>query len=275
MSIRGEVPDGLYKQITFTFNPWSPNIWLKKRFFDRVEAGTGGDDIFCLTTNYKCNEWLDDHDRALFADMAEFHPRRYHIEGLGNWGIAEGLVFENWEELDFDVNDLMRVTDKHGKPIYSYYYGLDWGFSNDPTAFIAILASSKTKEIFIFDEMYGYRMTNPEISSSLIRMGYGKCLIRADSSEPKSIEEVKRGGINRIRPAEKGADSVRAGIHKVQSYTMYVHPSCKNTMIELSNYVWDKNKDGKVMNEPIDEFNHLMDALRYAVEPLGKQTFSF
>ena len=114
MSIRGEMPEPLFKQHTFTFNPWSEKIWLKARFFDKV--GTDGlskdEDILALTKNYDCNEFLGEDDIRIFEKMKEENPRRYSIEGLGEWGIAEGLVFENWQELDFDAEYMKRQLDR-------------------------------------------------------------------------------------------------------------------------------------------------------------------
>ena len=274
LSIRGQLPPGYFKQITMTFNPWSENIWIKKRFFDAYDRGER-DNLFCATTNYLCNEFLDDADIAVFDEMKESNPRRYQIEGLGDWGVAEGLVYNNWEELEFDENRLKTMTDRHDVPVYTEIYGLDWGFSNDPTAVIAALVNEKTKEIFIYDEIYGYRMTNQAIATAIKAKGWEKCLITADSSEPKSIEEVRQFGIQRIRPAKKGPDSVRAGIQKLQDYHIYVHPRCCNTLVEFNNYVWDKDKDGRVLNIPMDSYNHAMDAFRYGAEKVGQQNFSF
>lgn len=257
MSIRGALPDGYFKQIVFSFNPWSENIWIKKRFFDAYDAGDTKN-IGCYTTTYMCNEFLGQDDRDIFEEMKEKNPRRYKIEGLGNWGISQGLVYSNWEELEFDVQELRLKLDAQDMPVYKELYGLDWGFSNDPTAFVAVLASEKTREIFIYDEMYKYRQTNDMIARDLKAKGYDKCLIMADSSEPKSIEEVRLKGIQRIRPAVKGPDSVRAGIQKLQEYHIYVHPRCVNTIIELNNYAWDVDKDGRTLNEPIDSFNHCL-----------------
>lgn len=273
-SIRGDLPDGYFKQITFTFNPWSENIWLKKRFFDRYESGDR-EDLYCCTTNYLCNEFLGTDDLKMFERLKVENQRRYEIEGLGNWGIADGLVFNNWHEVEFDVNALKNVTDRYDQPEYKEVFGLDWGFSNDPTAFVAALVNEKTREIYIYDEIYKKRLTNQMIADEIKMRGYQKCLIVADSSEPKSIEEVRQFGISRIRPAKKGPDSVRAGIQKLQDYTIYVHPRCSNTIVELNNYVWDKNKDGKALNQPIDDYNHILDAFRYACEKIGRNTFSF
>jgi phage terminase large subunit len=137
------------------------------------------------------------------------------------------------------------------------------------------MVNERAKQIFVFDEMYKYKMTNQMIADEITLMGYGKELITADSSEPKSIEEVRTFGLQRIRPAKKGPDSVRAGIQKLQDYTIYVHPRCTNAIVEFNNYVWDKDKDGKTLNEPIDEYNHFMDAFRYACEKIGQNNFSF
>jgi phage terminase large subunit len=166
-------------------------------------------------------------------------------------------------------------TNRDGTPVYKEVFGLDWGFTNDPTAVIACMVSEKTREIFVWDEIYGYKMTNQMVAAAIKGHNLDNCLIIADSAEPKSIEEVRQMGIQRIRPAKKGADSVRAGIQKIQDYKIYVHPKCPNALVELNNYIWDKDKDGRVLNQPVDDYNHLMDALRYACEKIGMDNFSF
>lgn len=259
MSIRGELPQGYFKQLTLTFNPWSEKHWLKKRFFDAES-----DDILAITTTYQCNEFLGDDDRAIFADMKERFPRRYSIEGLGNWGIAEGLVYENWEEKEFDYREILKVS-----PWCRALFGLDFGYTNDPVGFVALLLDEENKEIFIFDEHYQKAMINPDIAEMLKSKGYAKERIIADSAEPKSIAELRKLGIPRITAALKGPDSVRHGIQRVQGYRMFVHPRCGNTMMELHNYVWDTKTDGTVDSKPIDDYNHIMDALRYATEGIG------
>ena len=176
LSIRGNLPEGYFKQITFTFNPWSENIWLKKRFFDAYDRGER-DNIFCLTTNFMCNEFLGDDDRKVFEEMKTKNKRRYEIEGLGNWGIAEGLVFNNWEELEFDIQKMRSMLNRDGTPMYKELFGLDWGFTNDPTAMVACMVSEKTKEIFIFDEFYKYKMTNQMIADELKKHNIHKELI--------------------------------------------------------------------------------------------------
>lgn len=256
MSIRGELPKGYFKQITLSFNPWSEKHWLKKRFFDVKD-----EDVLAITTNYTCNEFLGEDDKKLFEKMKINNPRRYNIEGLGNWGIAEGLVYSNFEELDFDVEEI-----KKRKNIKSAF-GLDFGYTNDPTAFIASLIDLDNMEIFIFDEHYQKAMSNKMIANMIKYKGYSKERIIGDSSEPKSIDDIKREGIYRLKGARKGKDSILNGIQYIQDFKIYVHPKCENTMIELSNYVWD-TKEGNVINKPIDDYNHLMDALRYSLEDI-------
>lgn len=261
MSIRGEVPKGYFKQLTLTFNPWSEKHWLKKRFFDKKD-----EDIFAITTTYKCNEFLGEDDRKIFEKMQRNNPRRYSIEGEGNWGIAEGLVYDNWEVKEFDYKEISK------RPTAKSCFGLDFGYTNDPTAFICLLVDEEAKEIYIFDEHYQKAMKNNDIANMIKYKGYSKERIIADSAEPKSIDELKMFGITRVQNAAKGKDSILNGIQFIQQYKIYVHPTCENTVIELSNYVWD-NKDGQILNKPIDDYNHLMDAFRYAMEQLKKPRF--
>ena len=259
LSIRGELPDNYYKQFIITFNPWNEHHWLKKRFFDNPD-----DNTLALTTTYKCNEWLGSDDIALFEQMKIRNPRRFRIEGEGEWGISEGLIYENFVEQEFDYREISKR--KNARAVF----GLDWGYSNDPTAFICAIVDQDTKEIYIFDEHYQKAMVNSEIASMIKYKGYAKEQIIGDSSEPKSIEELKRAGITRIKPAAKGKDSILNGIQFIQDFKLIVHPKCENTIIELSNYCWD-TKDGIAINRPIDAYNHLMDALRYSMEQIKRK----
>ena len=256
MSIRGELPKGYFKQITLSFNPWSEKHWLKKRFFDVKD-----EDVLAITTNYTCNEFLGEDDKKLFEKMKINNPRRYNIEGLGNWGIAEGLIYNNFEELDFDIEEIKKRENIKSA------FGLDFGYTNDATAFICSLIDLDNMEIFIFDEHYQKAMSNKMIADMIKYKGYAKERIVGDSSEPKSIDDIKRQGIYRIKGARKGKDSILNGIQYIQDFKIYVHPKCENTIIELSNYVWD-TKEGNVINRPIDDYNHLMDALRYSLEDI-------
>lgn len=265
-SIRGEVPEGLFKQITMTFNPWNQKHWIKKRFFDVTDP-----DILARTTNYTCNEWLDEADRKLFEQMKQNNPRRYQVAGLGNWGVAEGLVYENWKEEAFDIDAIRRLDSVKA------IFGLDFGYTNDPSALFCGLIDAKAKTIWVFDEMYEKGMSNERIYQKILSLGYAKEKIRADSAEPKSIDRLRELGLVNIKAARKGKDSVNNGIDYLQDFWFIVHPRCVNFITEIGNYSWDKDtKTGKVLNKPIDDFNHLMDAMRYGAEDYIKgDVFSF
>ena len=255
-SIRGKIEEPLYKQITLTFNPWNEQHWIKKRFFD-----TEDENIMAKTTNYMCNEWLDESDKKLFEDMKKNNPRRYQVAGLGEWGITDGLVYENWRELEFDWREILNKRQK-AKAVF----GLDFGYTNDPAAFFCGILDQEQKEIYVFDEIYQKGMQNTTIYSNIEKLGFKKEIIVADSSEPKSIEHLRGLGLYRIKPSKKGKDSINAGIQFIQDFKIFIHPRCVNFITEISNYAWDKDKFGKALNKPIDDFNHLMDAMRYALE---------
>lgn len=254
---RGEIPPHLFKQTTLTFNPWSEHHWLKKRFFDKPK-----DDCDCYSTNYLINEFLDKTDKAIFERLKEENPRRYAVAGLGEWGIAEGLIFENWVVEDFEHSKL--GADDNTEWQYNSFFGLDYGYSNDPTAFIVFAANPIKKEIFIYDEHYETKMLNSDIAEMIKAKGYAKERIRADAAEPKSNEDLRRLGLSRLVSSIKGKDSVINGITAIQEYKIKVHPSCKNTISELSSYCWKKDKADNGTNVPEDKNNHLMDAMRYA-----------
>lgn len=267
-SIRGGIPKetGLFKQITLTFNPWNEKHWLKARFFDAPPDP----DILALTTNYLCNEWLDQADLKVFETMRENNPRRYQVAGLGGWGIVEGLVFENWKEEAFEKAAIAK------KPDVVSAFGLDFGYTNDPTALFCGLVSQEEKTIWVFDELYEKALSNRAICDRVTAMGYAKERIRADCAEPKSIDELRELGLYRITPARKGRDSINNGIQYIQDYRIVIHPRCVNFLTEISNYTWAEDKFGGKLNRPIDAFNHLMDAMRYALEDvLVGPAFSF
>lgn len=264
-SIRGKIEGPLYKQITLTLNPWNERHWIKKRFFDVKD-----ENVMAKTTNYMCNEWLDESDKKLFEDMKKNNPRRYQVAGLGEWGIVEGLVYENWEEKEFDVNEISRHEGVKSA------FGLDFGYTNDPSAFFCGLIDVANKKIYVFDEIYRNAMKNREIAEEIIRKGYGKEKIVADSQEPKSIDELYDLGLKGIRKSRKGKDSINNGVQYIQDYKIIIHPRCVNFITEISNYMWDKDKFDNPINKPVDDFNHLMDAMRYALESYSKgPTFSF
>jgi len=251
---RGKIPPPLYKQTTITFNPWSEDHWLKKRFFD-----TASPHVATFSTNYLVNEFLDNTDRLVFERMKLSNPRKYEVAGLGNWGISEGLVFENWT-----VGKKEIKKDEEFK--WKSFFGLDYGYTNDPTAFVAFMANPVDREIYIYNEFYQKRMLNCHIAERIREMGFAKERIRADCAEPKSNDDLRRLGIGRITPSVKGRDSILNGISAINEYRITVNPKCVNMIRELSTYVYDERRNDRGQRMPKDTENHLCDALRYAFE---------
>lgn len=263
-SIRGEMPEGLFRQVTLTFNPWNEHHWLKKRFFDNP---TDPEDVFAITTDYRCNEWLSPDDLKLFETMKRDNPRRYSVAGLGNWGIVEGVIYENYEERAFDLDEIRK------QPGIRSAFGLDFGYTNDPSALFCGLVDTANKLLYVFDELYERGLTNDALCSKITQKGYAKEQITADSAEPKSIDELRALGLYRVRGAHKGKDSIAHGIQYLQNYKIIIHPQCVNFQREIANYAWKVDRNGARLNVPIDDENHLMDAMRYAMEDVATPEF--
>lgn len=271
MSIRGDRDPGYINQLMLTFNPWNEHHWLKRRFFDHPDA-----DVLAMTTTYQCNEWLSPADRALFDKMRVQSPRRFAVEGLGEWGVSEGLIYTNWETARLDVPSLLRQRDSHGDSMRALY-GMDFGFAQDPTAAVEVLVDNENHRLYITDEIYGRGLTNDDIIMELRRHGWLGRRITADSAEPRTINELRRLGAERIVGARKGPDSIRAGIQRLQDWRMVVDVNCENVIRELSNYQWKTERaTGRQLPRPLENGNdHAMDALRYATEGLEGESFSF
>ncbi|MCY1587596.1 PBSX family phage terminase large subunit [Staphylococcus pettenkoferi] len=256
-SIRGSVDDPeFFKQITITFNPWSERHWLKQVFFDE---DTKLNNTFSYTTTYRVNEWLDDVDIARYEDLYRTNPRRARIVCDGDWGVAEGLVFENFEVKEFDW--VKKLKDKQ-----VVAHGSDFGFTQDPTTLVSTIVDTQNKELWIYDEHYQRGMLTDEVYQMYIDKGLKNAEIVADSAEKRLITEIKRKGISNIKPSVKGQGSIMQGVQFIQGFKIYVHPSCEHTIEELNTYTFDQDKDGNWLNKPIDENNHILDALRYSLE---------
>ena len=256
-SIRGSVDDkNFFKQITVTFNPWSERHWLKSAFFDEE---TRFNDVFADTTTYRDNEWLDQQDIDRYEDLWRTNPRRAAVVANGDWGVAEGLVFENYTIRDFDI---MATIKRVGETTA----GLDFGFTHDPTTFPRLAVDLDNKELWIYAEHYEYAMTTDDIYNMIVDADMKNALITADSAEQRLIAELKAKGISRITPSVKGAGSINAGIDFMKQFKIYIHPSCVKTIEEFDTYIYKQDKDGKWLNEPIDANNHIIDAVRYSLE---------
>lgn len=281
LSLRGKLPKPLFYQMTFTFNPYSDKTWIKSRYFDLVNPQTGiseDGDIMAITRNFDCNEFIDDGFLKEMDRIKRLHPNEYNVVGLGNWGIQRGLIFSNWEIKSvklasispvaaINIENKIRILSEAG---FTLRCGLDFGFTNDITAFVILMVNSSKKEMYVIDEITGHGMTPKAIAAAIMSKGviFRSCEIVADSSNPMAIDLIRREGIYGIMKSVKGAGSVLAGIDNLRQYRIFVDPVCVNVRTELENYKWkvSKEDDEVFLNEPMDEFNHCIDAIRYATE---------
>lgn len=243
LRLRGK--EGL--QLTCTFNPIDEDHWLKSYFFDNPEVRTKTD---IIKTTYKDNKFIDQAYKDELEGYASIDKNYYKIYTLGEWGgITEGRIFPIWEQIE-------RFPEIDG-----FWYGLDFGFSNDPTA---IVKTIKWKGRIYFEEiLYKTGLTNPDLASNLFASGYSGEPVICDSAEPKSIEELRQHGINAIA-ADKHPGSINAGIDFLKSHKVLVTQSSRNLIKENRYYQWKQDKNGKFINQPKDWMNHCKDACRYA-----------
>ena len=256
--IDGTVRSLKYKlplQIYFCFNPVSKVNYVYKRF--GFDTGVVPPNTFILKTTYLDNPFLSPDYIQRMDDMRAINPTRWRIEALGEFVSLDKLVFQNYKIEEFD----------HSKITGELLVGLDFGFINDITALTASILDEERKRIYIFKEWGDTNKTNEEISNIIASLGFSKSVIVADCAEPKSIEELKRNGIRKIVACTKGKDSILHGIQKLQQYEIIVHPNCSGIITEFENYSWKKDRStGEYINEPIDQFNHYIDSLRYSIQ---------
>lgn len=246
-SIRGILPDGYFKRVTITFNPWSEMHWLKRRFFDIPQ-----DNVLAMTTTYRCNEWLSDTDRQMFEDIRRRSPSRARIACDGDWGIAEGLIFDNWTVEDLTAK-IPTFDDK--------YYGLDFGYSSDYTALISVHLDRVNKKIYVFDEFYGLKMLTKDLAP-IIKERVGKGYVMCDSASPERIDELVMNGINAVSVKKT---EINFGIYWLLGYDIVIHKNCTNLIREISSYRWEEDKFGNALPKPVGMDDHGIDALRYSL----------
>ncbi|MDD3502516.1 MAG: PBSX family phage terminase large subunit [Eubacteriales bacterium] len=252
-----------YKKIYYSFNPVSKVNWVYGKWFADGAVIPAGTRI--IKTTWRDNPYLPSHFAADMEHLKIVKPIQYQIDSEGEFASLEKLIFTNWKIENFDFHNLIRQNIH-----FVAVNGLDFGFSNDPTAIIACLVNKNTKSLYIYKEIYKKGLTNDKIAELIKYAGLDRFPTICDSAEPKSIAELKINGIYSAKPAKKGKGSIAAGIDYLSQYEIIVHPDCENTIIELSNYSWKKDRQsGEYINQPIDEFNHLMDALRYALSSLN------
>lgn len=256
-SIRGTIDDPtFFKQVTISFNPWSERHWLKRVFFDEE---TKRADTLSLTTTFRCNEWLDEVDKQRYLDLYKTNPRRAKIVCDGEWGVAEGLVFEKFKVEDFDIPKIIQQADDTSA-------GMDFGFTHDPTTLICLAIDLTGKRIWLYNEHYQKAMLTDDIVAMIKKKELHKSYISADSAEKRLIAEIKQKGISGIRASIKGSNSIMQGIQFLQGFEIIIHPSCEHTIEEFNTYTFEQDKEGNWLNRPIDKNNHIINAIRYATE---------
>lgn len=248
-----------YNQIHCMFNPVSKENWVYKRWF-KEGAEYNKDNTVILHTTYKDNKFLPKEYIENLLEMERTNPAYFRIYALGEFASLDKLVYTNWKVDYFDYREVLKTV-KDSKAIFS----IDFGYTNDPTAFVCSVLDEVNKRLWIYDGFEEKGLLNDEIAKRIISMGYRKEVITADSSEPKSIDELKRNGLDRVRGAVKGKDSIINGINLLQQYEITILPSLTWIIEEFRNYTWKKGKDGEYINVPIDKYNHNLDALRYSV----------
>jgi phage terminase large subunit len=248
---------GSERRIFLLFNPTQKAHWIFKRFFlpdERPNPKWLKNHGF-LHTTYKDNiENLDPTKVLEWEDLQEQDPEYFSHHILGHWrDIGDGQVFKNWS-FEFSPDPEAEVV-----------YGLDWGFATDPTALVKVY--KRGKSLWVEELLYQNGMTNDDISEAMDRLKIPRTAsIYADSAEPKSIETLKRLGWRNIHPAVKGPDSIRAGIDRIRTFKVFAHPSSANLIEEYYQYSYRTGTD-----KPIDDYNHLIDALRYATQSFRVQ----
>lgn len=254
------------KQILMAFNPILKSHWIYKEFFKEWQDDKNyyennnygatdkkkGISICMLKTTYKDNIFLTADDRELLED--ETDPYFYNVYTLGNWGILGNVIFKNWRVED--ISNLIPQFDR-------VHCGCDFGFSSDPNALIKVHYDKKRKRIYVYDEWYQAGMTDDELLRVCKRFCGNQYLI-CDSAEPKTIDFLATNNVRAVG-AVKGADSINRGIRWLQGCEIIIDIRCQNFKNEIEQYHWQEDKYGNAMAKPVDENNHLLDALRYAL----------
>jgi len=235
--------------------PSNKYAFIKSTYKDNVDHITG-DPLLeqSIIDAIESRKPVYDFEGNLISGDEQF----WKVYGMGEIGSLEGVVFSNWTTCDS-----MPVNPKWSA------YGLDFGFTNDPTAIIKV--SYQGGELWMEELCFETGLTNPDIANKLKSFGIGSLDdIIADSSEPKSIAEIRRAGFRAIRGVKKGPDSIKNGIDILKRYRINIHKKSVNLIDEFSNYQWMKTKDGEYLNKPIDSYNHGIDSARYCVmEKIG------
>lgn len=232
------------KQVFIDYNPDS-SFWVHEKVIPLKNTEL-------IISDHRHNPFLSDKVREKIEALKNKDEELWRVYARGITGRIEGLVFRNWNVTKEDYSDKKLIG-----------YGMDFGFSNDPSTLIEV--RMEDDELYVTELLYEANLTNNDISNRLEILGVSKgSLIVADSSEPKSIEELRRHGWT-IDGVKKGKDSIMFGINLLKGYKMNIDPGSSNLITELEQYRWRVDKTGKTLNSPEDKYNHALDALRYII----------
>jgi len=227
-------------KIYLDYNPSDPYSWI----YDKVVVR---DDCTFIKSTYKANPFLDEDTIAEIERLKELDPDYWQVYGLGEIGSVQTMIFRNFNLVD----------DVQGRLIG---YGLDFGFTNSPSALVAVYQSDDN--LYIKEMLYEKRLTNRDLANKLKEFRIDRqSEIIGDSAEPKSIEEIYRQGFN-IKPAKKGA-GIHLGIDIMRRYKLNITKDSLNAIKEFRGYKWATDKNGDVLNTPVKVNDHLIDATRY------------
>lgn len=230
------------ERLILDYNPSDEFHWIYDEVIPR-------DDATFFKTTYLDNPYLSHETVAEIERLRETDENYWRVYGLGERGISRETIFQTGTFADLPTESKFVA------------YGLDWGYANDPTAIVSV--HRRGDELYIRELLYRGGLTNPDIVEELNALGVQRHdLIVADSAEPKSIDEIHRHGFN-IKPAKKGPDSVRIGIDAMRRMKLHVHEASLNVQKEFRNYKWQTDRNLRVLNTPVDDWNHAIDAVRY------------
>jgi phage terminase large subunit len=242
------------KRLTLSFNPILQTHWIYTTYFsiwDDSKQYVEKDNLSILKTTYKDNKFLTDDDIAALENETDAYY--YNVYTLGNWGVLGSVIFKNWRVEEFDT-----------ATFDNYRHGVDWGFADDPFAYIKSHLDKMRKRLYVCDEIEAVGLLNNE-SAPMVKEKAGNDLVICDSAEPKSVSEFRTFRVN-SKGAKKGAGSIEYGIKFLQGLEIIIHPKCQNFKNEISKYKYKEDKNGNVLPIPVDKDNHLIDALRYSLE---------
>lgn len=250
LRLRSKKPNN---QIHLMFNPVSKANWVYKYFFE-----TKADNCVIVQTTYRDNPHLPKEYVDSLHALENKNPAYYKIYVRGEFATLDKLVFPVIQKRIISEDELTDAW---------FWVGMDFGYTNDPTAITWGYYNPAQNDLYITGEYDKIGMTNDVIAETLVSLGLSKEKIVADSAEPKSITELRNLGIKRIIASVKGADSVKNGIDRMQRCNIIIDERCTKTIEEFENYTWQKDKKtGEYINQPVDSYNHHIDSIRYGIQ---------